>query len=153
MQKRSVKILLIVSLAFNLAFISFSVYRYIKIRRFSDPRFAFRHAPQVIKDRFREHREVIDPIRDEIQFAREQFMAELKKPDLDEELLKEKLANYLNKQADLEKNMGNNLIEIRKKLTPEQVEEFFSHFPQTKPAHSERRKFPRHFREKHEKTE
>ena len=66
MQKRSVQMLLIVSLAFNLAFIGFGIFRYIRISRFSDPRFAFRHAPQNIKEQFHKHREVVDPIREEI---------------------------------------------------------------------------------------
>jgi hypothetical protein len=150
MQKRSVQILLIVSLAFNLAFIGFGTLRYFKVQRFSDPRVRFRHAPQVIKEHFREHREIIDPIRDEIDIIRGQFIAELKKPDFDEDRLQEKLDQYLSKQAELERIMGNNFIEIRKNLTAEQVEEFFSRFPNMKPPHPEREKFPQSFRQKHE---
>ena len=153
MQKRNVQILLIVSLAFNLAFIGFGTFRYLRIRRYSDPRVLFRHAPQEIKDHFREHREIIDPIRDEIELIRAQFINELKKPDFNEEHLQEKLDQYLTKQAELERIMGNNFIEIRKKLTAEQVEEFFSRFPKMKPPKPLRERHPHSFREKHEKAE
>lgn len=153
MQKRSVQIILIASLSFNLAFIGFGAFRYLKIKRFSDPRVMFRHAPREIIDHFRHHREIIDPIRDEIEIIRAQFITELKKPDFDEKRLQEKLDQYLAKQAELERIMGNNFIEIRKNLTAEQVEEFFSHFPKMKPSHPGREKFPQSFRGKHEKAQ
>ena len=151
MQKRSVKILLIVSLAVNIAFIGFGAFRYIRIKRFSDPHIAFRHAPQNIKDQFRKHHETITPIRDEIEIIRNQFITELRKPDFSEQRLQEKLDQYLSKQSELERTMGNNFIEIRKNLSAQQVEEFFSHFPKMKPPHPGHKRFPQGLREKKEK--
>ena len=152
MQKRSVQILLIVSLAFNIAFIGLGAYRYIRIKRFSDPRIAFRHAPQNIKDQFRKHRQIIDPIRDEIELVRGQFFAELRKPDFTEQQLQEKLDIYLSKQSELERAMGNNFITIRKNLSAQQAEKFFSFFSKMKPPHPEHKRFPQSNREKQEKT-
>ena len=153
MQKRSIQIILIVSLSFNLAFIGFGLFRYFQMRKFADPRLMFRHAPKEIRDNFRQHREVVDPIKEEIETIRRQFIAELKKPDFDEDRLQKKLESYLAKQAELERIMGNNFIEMRKNLTVEQLEDFFSHFPKMNPPHPEQEKFSKPFRRQHEKND
>ena len=142
MKKRSVQILFIVSLAFNLAFISLGTFRFIQMRKFADPQARFRHFPQETKDLFRRFRNEIDPIRKEIEEVRHDFIAELRNPDYNEEYLKEKLDHYLEKQAELERTMGYNFIEIRKNLTPEQIEKFFSHMPQDKHHQFPKRQFP-----------
>ncbi len=153
MQKRSVQIILIVSLSFNLAFIGFGVFRYFQMRRFSDPRTLFRHAPQKIKDSFREHRETIDPIREEIDTMRDQFVAELRNPDFDGARIQEKLDQYLAKQNELERVMGNNFIELRKNLTPEQAEKFFSRLPGSQHRDPPNRMDHPNTRKPHEKPE
>lgn len=152
MQKRNVQILLIISLAFNLSFIGLGTFRYFQMKRHADPRLIFRHAPQEIKDKFKQYRQIIDPVKDEIEIARGEFIIELKKPDFDQEKLQEKLEEYLAKQAKLERIMGNNFIEIRKNLTPEQTEEFFSRFPKMKSPHPIRDKYSNLPRREHDKN-
>lgn len=146
MKKRSIQILFIVSLAFNLAFIGFGAFRFIQIRRFSNPHRMFENVPQELKEHFREHREEVDPIRKEIDNIRLEFMTEMRNPEFSEDQIKEKLDRYLTRQAELERIMGDNLIELRKKLTPDQVEKFFSQFPPGKYNDHPKRQFPQNLK-------
>jgi hypothetical protein len=150
MKKRNIQILFIVSLAFNLAFIGFGTYRVIQVRKFADPERFIRNIPQEFKDRFHQHREEVKPIRDEIDQIHGEFMTELRRSDYNEDYLKEKLDLFLTRQAALERIMGDNLIKLRRDLTPEQAEKFFSCIPGGKHNGPVKRQFPPHLRKKSE---
>jgi len=129
MYKRNFKILLIISLAFNIAFIGFSTFRYLTIKRILGSEKIFHNIPHNIKDRFQKNKEEIGSVRDEIAVVRHDFMVELRKEDFNKDNLNVKLANILIKQNEMERILGNNLIELREEMTPEQAEKFFSRFP------------------------
>jgi hypothetical protein len=129
MKKNSLQILLIISLVFNLAFMGSVAYRFIRLRNSIDQDRFLKNLPPDIKERFKEHKSKVEPDRREIDQIRFEFMAQLRNPEYNEEILHEKLEMFLSKQAELERTLGNNLILMRSGLSPKQAEKFFSHFP------------------------
>jgi hypothetical protein len=142
MTKKFMFIILLVSLAFNLAFIGSFLYW----------RHEFRH------DFMREHpgremrshrpaqwdgppmappgrrpddmgwmgnKQIIEPYRVKFVESKVEFFKELQRPVVNEEILKQKLQASLQNHTELEKQIGLRLIEMRKKMTPQQADEFF----------------------------
>jgi len=120
---------LIISLVFNLAFIGSGIFRYIQMKKFINQDPVFKELPPEFKERFKEHRNETEPFRQELNQIRFEFMDQLRNPEYNEELLLDKLEMFLSKQTELERNLGNNLILLRSRLSPKQAEKFFSHFP------------------------
>ena len=151
MKKRNFKIVLIISLAFNIAFISLGTFRFMQMRNFMKREHFIHQIPQNLKDRFEHHRDEMGSIKAEIDEIRRDFSLELRKNDFNESLLREKLNEFLNKQSEMEKYLGQHLIELRSEMTPEQAEKFFSRLPEGRHDKPFEKRMPKNLRRFHEK--
>ena len=126
MSKRALTIIVIISLAFNLAFIgTFGIIQY-RRKIFLERRFI--PHPQLRKH-FMTCKEHIAPLRYDFHQSKIDFIEELKKPDFNEELLNMMLENAIEKQTAMEIELGKSLIELRKEMSFEEAQKFFSKFP------------------------
>lgn len=133
MSKRSTSILLIISLAFNLAVLGGFIFRQIwrpitpQLKDFqaeraqrrieldrSDP--ALR--PPTESEETRE-------LRKAFRQTKEDFMTQLANEPVNEEKLKESLEQSLSQQVELERSLGESLILRRKEMSPEEAQEHF----------------------------
>jgi hypothetical protein len=142
MSKKLIFILLLVSLAFNLAFIgSFLYWRH----EFRHDFMRERERPgREMMDGKRDHRngppqpgprpddmgwmgnkQIIEPYRIKFEDSRVEFFKALQQPVVNEVLLKQKLEASLQNHTELDKQVGLRLIDMRKKMTPQQANEFF----------------------------
>ena len=126
MSKRALTIIVIISLAFNLAFIG--TFGLIQFRRRSFLKHTFGPPPE-LREHFRNRKEHIAPLRYDFHQSKVDFIEELKKPDFNEELLNMMLENAIEKQTAMEIELGKSLIEIRKEMNFEEAQRFFSKFP------------------------
>jgi len=126
MSKRALTIIVIISLAFNLAFIG--TFGLIQLRRRSFLKHKFGPHPQ-LKEHFMMRKEHIAPLRYDFHQSKVDFIEELKKPDFNEELLNKMLKNAIEKQTAMEIELGKSLIELRKEMSFEDAQRFFSKFP------------------------
>jgi len=126
MSKRTLIIIVIISLAFNLAFIG--TFGLIQLRRRSFLKNNF-GAPRELREHFRNRKEHIAPFQHDFHQSKIDFIEELKKPDFNEELLNKMLENAIEKQTALEIELGKSLIELRKEMSFEEAQKFFSKFP------------------------
>ena len=125
MSKRTLIIIVIISLAFNLAFIG--TFGLIQLRRRSLLKHKFGPPPE-LREHFRNRKEHIAPLRYYFHQSKIAFIEELKKPDFNEELLNKMLENAIEKQTAMEIELGKSLIELRKEMSFEETQKFFSKF-------------------------
>ncbi|MBN2461611.1 MAG: hypothetical protein JXB60_08385 [Candidatus Cloacimonetes bacterium] len=129
MSIKALTILVIISLAFNVAFLAVFVFHQFR----SCPPFLRNHEKLEYFPRLREYmqktREVITPLREEFEQFRQEFIDELSQKEISEENLRNNLERTLEKQMTMEKQLGERLIEIRLKLSPEEAELFFRMLP------------------------
>ena len=126
MSKRTLIIIVIISLAFNLAFIG--TFGLIQLRRRSFLKHKFGPPPE-LREHFRNRKEHIASFRHDFHQSKIDFIEELKKPDFNEELLYMMLKNAIEKQTAMEIELGKSLIELRKEMSFEEARKFFSKFP------------------------
>ncbi len=126
MSKRALTIIVIISLAFNLAFIG--TFGLIQLRRknFFPHKFG---PPRELREHFRNLKNNIAPFRHDFHLSKKDFIEELKKPDFNEEFLHKMLENAIQKQTAMERELGKSLIELRKEMSLEEAQRFFSKFP------------------------
>lgn len=137
MSKRLIMILLFVSLAFNLAVLGMFLYRAVYFRaplcsqdnRFSGEMMEHRYSKS---DRDKERPEFTLANRDEIKKLRSEFMQKrrafvniLSKQTLNEQEALTAMQASLAAQNALEQKVGTSMLELRKKLTPEQAKDYF----------------------------
>jgi hypothetical protein len=118
MNNRLRDIILICSLVFNFTLLGFLLYRQV-----NRPPVPLPHH-HVHNDVMTEKRRMIRSKHIELGEAKRQFMIMLASPELNEENLKDKLEQVIVKQTELERTIGENLIELRKRMTPEEAEKF-----------------------------
>ncbi len=126
MNNRWKNIILICSLLFNGILAGFIVYHLISqpLPPPHPPRLDIRREHiQKRREEIREHR---------LNFIREKehFMHMLAEPNFAENRLREQLDRLLEKQFEMERVIGSNLIELRKNMDDQQAERFFKEFPQ-----------------------
>ena len=126
MSKRALTIIVIISLAFNLAFIG--TFSLIQLRRRSFLKHEFRPPPE-LREHFRNRKEHIASFQHDFHQSKIAFIEELKKPDFNEELLNKMMENAIRKQTAMEIELGKSLIELRKEMSFEEAQKFFSKFP------------------------
>ncbi len=127
----TMKTLVIVSLVFNISFISIFFYH-----RFIDREPLFPPppgAPHFKKGEFTEQRKTMRECRQKaypahkaVMEAKRDFFQELAKPVINEREITRKFQILVSKTEFLEKTVGDNFIQMRKKMTPEQAQEFFT---------------------------
>ncbi|HCX73878.1 MAG TPA: hypothetical protein DHM37_09190 [Candidatus Cloacimonas sp.] len=131
---RTYKILLIISIVFNFAFIGGYIYQ--KVYRPLAP--SPNEMPPHFREHFAEHRADIMPLRQDYIHCRHEFMLELAKPNVTRQQLEEKLAETLEKQKRMERQVGFSLIKMRMDMSDQQAQNFFEN--QCRP-HRNPRKF------------
>lgn len=117
---RIYKILLIVSVAFNIAFIGGFIYH-----QANKPPVPAHIAPAPLRENFKKHKSQVMPFRREYIQCRQQFMEELAKPQVTRKELENKLEETLQKQYEMERQVGISLIEMRMKMSDEKAARYF----------------------------
>lgn len=130
MSKKLVNILLLVSLAFNLAVVGAFVFMTLRM----PPRHRMMQ-PGAHREDFRPHRPLrngswadsdsIRALRTKFRQTKEEFMTELGKDPIDAAKLELILQRSLIEQSNLERELGRRLIERRKTMTADEAEDFF----------------------------
>lgn len=123
MKNSTYKILLAISIIFNIAFIGNVIYhKYIK----KNPYEKMIHENNLPhNDMMRFHRaEMVRDRRNYVEKRRE-FIEMLMAPNFDEKALEKKLNLTIDKEKKMERKMGEHLIELRKNMTPEEAKRFF----------------------------
>lgn len=129
MSKKLSNILLLVSLAFNLAVVAAFIYMTVR-----GPHHHHRTRPRPDTESYR-HRDrdstwadsdSIRALRTTFRETKHEFMTELAKEPINEPALNTILERSLSEQSLLERELGKRLIERRKEMSPEEAEEFFN---------------------------
>ena len=125
MSKKVLSILLIISLAFNMAVIGGFIYRQLFFLRFHPKCPANQHIPTHFREEFEITRERIHPFRQDFMQCKKEFMEGLMNKDFNLELLDRKLKETLEKQMRMEHELGALLIRLRSEMSPEEAKRFF----------------------------
>ncbi|MBM4399611.1 MAG: periplasmic heavy metal sensor [Candidatus Cloacimonetes bacterium] len=137
MSKQWIVILLLISLAFNLAVLGIFLYTSIYHKPpFCPPGMRPPHEmgrpdlPDRDKDKDKfpfafENREEIKALRDTFMLKRREFMQIMRNEPFNEKEALAAMETSLKAQEGLEKKLGTSLIEKRKKMSPEEAKEFF----------------------------
>jgi hypothetical protein len=118
---RTYKILLIISIVFNVAFIGGYIYQ--RVYRPLVP--SSNEMPPHFREHFAKHRADIMSLRQEYMNCRHQFMLELAKPNVTRQQLEKKLEETLEKQKRMEHQVGFSLIKMRMNMSEQQAQNFF----------------------------
>jgi len=143
MSKKLLYILLLISLAFNISFLSMFAYHRIvmrKIHRMNQPGIPPDHEFQ---PNFRKIMEDLKPIQDEFHKIRHDFIIDLSRKEFNEENAKKLLDEAIQKQLEMEREIGIRFINIRKNMSDEKAKRFFRNL-----ASHENRKFQERKRRK-----
>lgn len=125
MKSKVLLALLLISVAFNAAFIS-RVFHFRRIRSNIEEKYRNRK-----NDKFPElhdFREFHRPFKEAVHLHRDNFMRELSAPEIDEKKLvsyRDSMLSAINKS---EFYLADHLIEVRKKMTPEEAKRFCNKF-------------------------
>ncbi len=124
MSKKTLTIIFLVSVVFNLAFIGTFFYL-----RFLSPVPPHRIPPErLIPAEYREkyftQRKLLEPYHQELRKQRRNFLESLMQNDFDEKKSLEKLQLSLEKQKQVEKKLGEYLIQMRKSMTADQIKKY-----------------------------
>jgi hypothetical protein len=142
-------ILLIISMLFNVAFISGAIYH--RIHRPGPPRFKEMLEPKW-KALMDESKGTIDPYRDDAFESRGQFMDALSNPDTPEDSLNAALERSIRKQELLERKVGERMLEIRHTLPPAEYKQFFNRLHKLRPDDMHPRKDRRDHQDRPDKA-
>ena len=125
MSKKILFVVLIISLAFNIAFLGVFIYRRVLLsdRSFPPPR--FHNIPPHCREEFIEERERMLPLKMEFELSKKRFMRSLTNEEFDRELLEKKLQETIDRQIRMEYEMGQLLIKLRSELSQEEIQNFF----------------------------
>ena len=124
MSNRTLSILVVISLSFNIAFLGMFLFHRIRgPLPPQDPR-EFNIPPE-LRDFLMQSREKMKPLREDFETSRRILSDALGEEEYDEAELLKLLEDTLHKQDIMERAMGMHLIELRKNMTPEQAENFF----------------------------
>jgi len=119
------KILLGISVIFNIAFVGNVIYqRYIHKSCYTNTNYQnSMHHNNFEKMRFNRAR-MAENRREYVEKRRE-FIEMLMAPNFDEKALEKKLDLTIDKEKEMERKMGEHFIELRRDMTPVQAKEFF----------------------------
>ncbi len=124
MSYKTLKILLFISLIFNIAFLGNYLYhRFVLFPKHQNAYPPLHHRPYFDKMRnFR--REIFEQRREYLKLRRE-FLKMLQSPNIDEKELQKKLDEILDKEIQMERNLGKNFIKLRKNMSNQEAKIFF----------------------------
>ena len=133
MSNRTLTILVLISLAFNLAFMGGAVYLRLKagprVHRITD----FRDNHPEFRAFIQNRRQEIKTFRDDFENSRQEYIRMLCQPEINDSLLIRRLNQTIEKQTRMERELGMLMIEMRKMMTPHQACRFFQHFEENGP--------------------
>ncbi len=118
MSKKALFILLIISLAFNIA-ILFSIARlhFVASKINCETADGCKSIYQIVIEK-------VHPLRKGFHKNRENFMQMVVNPEISDEELFNKLDEMLNSQTEMERELGKNIIEMRKEMKPKELQRF-----------------------------
>lgn len=126
MTNRTLLIILVISLAFNLAFVLSYLYHITFENKTKEQHF---RPPVWEKPELREytsrHKEQIISNRREFLEKRRAFLQQLQSEDFDRQSAEAQLDKLIAKQMQMEREMGKRLIEIRTQMSAEEAKTFF----------------------------
>ena len=126
MSKKTILILLIVSLAFNFAFFGTFLYHRVNFGPgIHAPIHGRPKLPIHCREDFRKLRNEMGEKHHDYFTARRQFILSLLEEDLNEEQVLIKLENAIEKQTIKEREIGLSFIKLRKEMTAEEARKFF----------------------------
>ena len=126
MSKKTILILLIVSLAFNFAFLGTFLYHRVNFGPgIHAPIHRRPKLPIHCREDFRKLRNEMGKKHHDYFTARRQFILSLLEEDLNEEQVLNKLENAIEKQTIKEREIGLSFIKLRKEMTAEEAKKFF----------------------------
>jgi len=126
MSKKTILILLIVSLAFNLAFFGTFLYHRVNFGPgIHSPIHGRPKLPKHCREDFRKLRKEMGEKHRDYFVARRQFILSLLEENLNEKEVLKKLENAIEKQTTKEKEIGLSFIQLRKEMTAEEARMFF----------------------------
>lgn len=126
MSKKTILILLIISLAFNFAFFGTFLYHRVNFGPgIHSPIHGRPKLPIHCREDFRKLRKEMGEKHREYFKARRQFIISLMDDDLNEEQVLRKLENAIEKQMIKEQEIGLSFIKLRKEMTAEEARMFF----------------------------
>ena len=126
MSKKMIFTILIVSLAFNLAFLGTFLYHRVNFRPgLHGPIHGRPKLPIHCREDFREFRKEMGEKHRDYFIARRQFILSLLEEDLNEEEVLKRLENAIEKQTIKEKEIGLSFIKLRKEMTAKEARMFF----------------------------
>ena len=126
MTKRSVSLLLIISLAFNIAFLGSFAFHF--INKPSRPPFMECEINPKAKSFYMERRKHMKDFFHKFHTSKDEFITYLGSEEFNEEQVMELLEKTVKNQMDMEREMGLSMIEMRKHLTAEEAKEIFRNF-------------------------
>ena len=126
MSKKMIFTILIISLAFNLAFLG--TFRYHRVNFHPGLQGSIHGKPKLpihCREDFREFRKEMGEKHRDYFIARRQFILSLLEEDLNEEEVLKRLENAIEKQTMKEKEIGLSFIKLRKEMTAKEARMFF----------------------------
>lgn len=126
MSKKSILILLFISIAFNLAVLGSMLWFHLNRPHHPPLRGAeISHLdlPEHIQHRMRDPE--ITCLRDQFEQNKLELLQELRKDPINEENIAAIIDSSLMAQSTLERRLGNRLIELRKKMSAQEADEYF----------------------------
>ena len=126
MSKKMIFTILIISLAFNLAFLGTFLYHRVNVR--PGLQGSIHGKPKLpihCREDFREFRKEMGEKHRDYFIARRQFILSLLEENLNEEEVLKRLENAIEKQTIKEKEIGLSFIKLRKEMTAKEARMFF----------------------------
>ena len=126
MSNRTLTVLVLISLAFNIAFFAGFIYKQSRIRSLLKPDGPYPNIPPERIEFFEKMKHDMIPFREDFEKSKKDFVMELVNPDFNEEILNKKLDITLEKQIRMEHELGKRLIILRREMSPEEAHRFFT---------------------------
>ena len=126
MKNRTIKILLFVSLAFNIAFLGGGVFRFMQMRKFHSIHKRIKN--EKARNFMQQRKEMGGPLLREFHQAKDDFMKALAQENVDEETLLAEVDSLIAKQIAMENAISKSMIELRQQLSPEEAKDVFGKF-------------------------
>jgi len=126
--------LIIVSLAFNFAFLGGFIYHRWLQRRPPAPLREFKDTRRAeLREKMSKFFEANKPYMLEYHESRRLFIESLSKENMDLEASQRLLETAIERQMDMERRIGEHFIEMRKEMTAQEAEQFFKHMMNDQP--------------------
>ena len=126
MKNHTIKILLIISLAFNIAFLGGGIFRSIKFRKLAPIHKRVKN--EKVRDFMERRKEIGSPLMQDFHKAKDTFMKALTKPEIDDAEMQILIDELIAKQNAMEREIGNSMIELRQQLSDQEAKEIFGKF-------------------------